>query len=712
MRKITKAGLVRRIDAARMALGRRIASGPAERDDPGAPICALKAHRRRREGTVFVGHPASWRVEFPPLADPAPIGVVLHAHYPELVTELVAQLATIPVDFDLLVTTSADAELDLSGLERTRCRSHRVLPVENRGRDLWPLAQLVNAGLLDPYDLVLKVHTKRSAWREGHELAGTGEEWKDGFLRDLLGSEANVAGILASMLDDPSLGIVTADGSICGPEQWGGDERIVRELLRRLELRLAPGALRFASGSMYWIRGFLLQGLRALELEEGDFEDEAGQIDATTAHGIERLLGIVAEEAGFRVAERSELADGSSEAAEAAGKTSAHVDADALAARLAAPEPIARAVAYYLPQFHPFDENDAWWGEGFTEWTNVAKARPLFTGHAQPLLPSDLGFTDLRLDEVRERQAALAERAGLAGFMYYYYWFSGTRLMDLPIERLAASGLEQPFAIMWANENWTRRWDGAEQHVLIAQEYERVPAEQFIDDVMHLLKDPRYLRVDGEALLAVYRIAQIPDYPRVLEHWRRRAREEGVGELHLVAVDVGAGFDGLQSSYEAAGMQGFVAFPPHNHLRAPANRSGLELDLGFRGNLYDYGAMARDAERRYAEGFPANDYPGAMANFDNTARRHLDADVWVGSNPYTFRRWLRAAAEAVADRDPEHRIVIVNAWNEWAEGAVLEPSQRYGRTYLQATRSALVTGGTASTSADDLVAAPASERGR
>lgn len=677
MRKITKAGLITRLQDARMKLGRRIAQGPEDKPAADRPAASFAVHELRRRGRTFVGHPAKWRLAFPPFEDPAPIGVLLHVHFPELLGEILEELRAIELPYDLIVTNSSGAPLELPSLEGTACRNVRVLDVENHGRDIWPMIQVVNAGYLDPYDLVFKIHTKKSAWRAEHVLEGTGEEWKQGFYRDLLGSPENVRDIVQGLRENPHLGVVTQNGSICGPEHWGDDLRITAELLRRLDLHPRPGDLRFPSGSIYWIRGFLLQGLRALELDETHFEPEAGQNDGTTAHGIERLIGILAEEAGFDLAERSGIA------------AEEQLGTQELAERLADPAPIARAIAFYLPQFHPFEQNDAWWGKGFTEWTNVAKAQPMFRGHNQPLLPSELGFYDLRVDEVRERQTELAKGVDLDAFMYYYYWFGGEKLMDMPIERLHQSDLDQPFCIMWANETWSRRWDGAEHDVLISQRYDEVPTEQFIDDVMHLLKDPRYVRIDGAALLAVYRVAHIPDYERVIERWRERCREEGAGELHILSVDVGAHFAGLKSASESDAVQGLVAFPPHNHRYYPAERRGLAVDLAMHGHIFDYQEMVRDAERRYVADYPEHDFPGAMVNFDNTPRRQFEPDLWIGSNPYTFRRWLRAAANAVADRTPDRRIVIINAWNEWAEGAVLEPSHRYGRSYLRAVRSAI-----------------------
>jgi lipopolysaccharide biosynthesis protein len=422
---------------------------------------------------------------------------------------------------------------------------------------------------------------------------------------------------------------------------------------------------------MYWIRGFVLQGLRSLALTADDFAEEAGQIDGTTAHAVERLVGILSKEAGLRLSDRS----------------SAHGGADGVA-RYSWTQPApcrVRLVPFYLPQFHPFPENDRWWGTGFTEWQNVTAAHPIYPGHEQPLLPSDLGFYDLRLDSVRDAQQDLATAFGIEGFMYYYYWFAGKRLMSMPIEKLAAGSTPKTFCLMWANENWTRRWDGRQSDLLIGQDYDEVPATEFIEDVMDFLRDPRYLTVDGRKVISVYRISQIPDFPAVLEHWRRRAREEGVGELLLVNVDVAKEFDGLDRAAATAGLDGTHWFPPHNAKWDWIDYGDLGADAEFRGNLLSYGSLVRDAEKRLERLEPGT-YPAVMVNFDNTARRQWGADVWHGSNPYTFRRWLAATAHAVEHRTPEQRLVFCNAWNEWAEGAVLEPTVRHGNGYLGAVR--------------------------
>ena len=241
---------------------------------------------------------------------------------------------------------------------------------------------------------------------------------------------------------------------------------------------------------------------------------------------------------------------------------------------------------------------------------------------------------------------------------------------------------------MWANENWTRRWDGRSQDVLIGQDYSQVPAEDFIDDVMEFLLDPRYVRVDGKALIAVYRPAQMDNFPEVVATWRERARAAGVGELKVLAVAVAEEFDGLGQGFREAGLDGTLQFPPHNlpWVAGPATEVGL--DGRWRGNFMSYRATVK-ASLHAAPSLADDEYPGAMVGFDNTARRQWKADAWYGSNPYTFHRWIAGLVRVVAPREAKDRLLFVNAWNEWAESAILEPTTRFGQTYLLAVRNAV-----------------------
>jgi len=626
-------------------------------------------------GRNVAGHPESWKLRTDlPLESPSRVAAVVHVYYANLLPEILRNLESIPVEFDLFVTNASGRVVSIDPDRIALLQNVRVLDVANHGRDILPLVSLVNAGLLDPYELIVKVHTKESAWRAQHDLGGSGAAWRDELLGGLLGTSANVERILSAFAERPELGVITSGGSVLGPEYWGDNQAVAHTLMRRIELGFDESQLRFPAGSMYWIRGFLLQGLRALNLSAADFEKEAGQVNSTTAHALERMVGLLTAEAGQSVEEAGPaLANApTSESWHRFRRDSARL-------------PRARVLPFYLPQFHPIPENDRWWGTGFTEWTNVSAARPVFAGHHQPKVSRDMGFYDLRLDLVRDQQVDLARRHGVSGFMYYYYWFAGKRMLQLPVEQLAAGDGDFPFCIMWANENWTRRWDGRSDDVLIGQDYDKVPAETFIDDILPFLLDDRYLKVDGRPLLSVYRPGQMADFPAVVKAWRKRASEHNL-ELHVVSVDVAKEFDALEGSPEEAGLDGLMGFPPHNCLWSWLPHEGLGVDSRFTGNLLSYRDLVQDAERRLARGVDDGSFPGVMVTFDNTARRQWNSDLWFGSNPYTFRRWLAAAVRAVAHREASERVVFINAWNEWAEGAVLEPSDRFGSTFLLAVR--------------------------
>jgi len=352
----------------------------------------------------------------------------------------------------------------------------------------------------------------------------------------------------------------------------------------------------------------------------------------------------------------------------------------------APPERAVRAIAYYLPQFHPTPENDAWWGRGFTEWTNVTRARPLFEGHYQPHLPADLGFYDLRLPEIRRAQADLAREHGLHGFCYYYYSFGEKRLLERPLMEVLESGEPDfPFCICWANETWSRRWDGAEAEVLVAQDDSPDTYRRFIHEVLPILQDRRYIRVNGAPLVLVYRVGRIPDAAAVAACWREAAAAAGLPGLYLCAVQShDPHLDPRPLGFDAA-----VEFPPSPWDGRQVDPATLpRLDADFTGQVFDYRDLATRFIQR--EEPPYRLLRGVMTSWDNTARRGPAAYLFQGASPREYETWLRATvAWTEAHHPPDERIVFVNAWNEWAEGAHLEPDQRDGHAWLEATARAL-----------------------
>lgn len=345
-----------------------------------------------------------------------------------------------------------------------------------------------------------------------------------------------------------------------------------------------------------------------------------------------------------------------------------------------------KVIAFYLPQYHEVAENSEWWGEGFTEWTNVRKAKPNFVGHYQPHVPLNKDYYDLSDVKVQKRQTELAKEYGIAAFCYYMYWFDGRRILERPLDQmLAEKSIDHEFCVCWANENWTRTWDGKANDVLLGQVHTEDSDRRFIKDCLKYFRDPRYLRVDGKIALLVYRVDLLPSCSRTAEIWREEVRKAGLGELHLCAVQFYGVDDPRPWGFDAA-----VEFPPHGWL-VPENRPDQELDFinpEFNSLVFDYDKAVDWALRK-----PLPDYTWYRACFpgwDNTARRQNTGHTFHGGNPVSFERWISAILEqSVIMAEPKDQIVFVNAWNEWGEGAHLEPDELYGYYNLAAVNAAL-----------------------
>ncbi|MEM1724773.1 MAG: glycoside hydrolase family 99-like domain-containing protein, partial [Thermoplasmata archaeon] len=350
-----------------------------------------------------------------------------------------------------------------------------------------------------------------------------------------------------------------------------------------------------------------------------------------------------------------------------------------------------KLIALYLPQFHPIPENDKWWGKGFTEWYNVTKAQPKFVGHYQPHLPVHMGFYDLRLLENIKIQAELARKYGIHGFCLYYYYFGDKTLLDKPLELIYQNkDIDINYCVYWANENWTRRWDGLEREVLIEQKHTIETDKAFIERVIKYLQDDRYIKINGRPILIVYRIDKLANPSETVEYWKEYCIKNGLKEPYLIAVSSFGFFDDPKK-------YGFDAIMEYLHMwhGAPQSikRSIRLMDHKFRGQIYSYFDLVKmkmeHIDNLDKTGY--NIYHTVVPCWDNTARRPYESVVFHGSDPYLYKKWLEKAIEnTIKYKTSEERIVFVDAWNEWAEGNHLEPDRRFGYAYLQATAEALI----------------------
>ena len=588
-----------------------------------------------------------------PEGDPTVL-VVAHVHYPELWGDIDDRLSRMPGEFDLIVTiTEGTAEQAVPSILQRHPKA-RIEIVPNKGRDWAPMVHLANKGLLSGYDAVAKVHTKKSE----HRIDGDG--WRLALLDGVFESPEQIQRTIDLLHEDRSVGLVVPTGHIAGTEHWGSNQGIIEALAYRLPMAFDPDELQFPAGSMFWCRPWLLERLADLDINDHHFEPEAGQYDATTAHALERLIGIYSQVAGMDIVENMDVKQ-----------------------RLTnyRKNPLTRPniYAFYLPQYHQCPENDEFWGEGFTDWVNVKKAKPLFEGHRQPILPSEeVGFYDLKDPEVLRKQAKMAKDHGIDGFVFHYYWFDGKKVLDTPLNCwLADPTIDMPLALCWANEPWTRRWDGLDQDVLIPQTYGEDWANRFWDDISPALKDSRYISFKDTPILVVYRISEIPDAVSAMDVWRKRAADDGHPGLSILAVAPSRESAPINHDVLSA-IDSVVAFPPGSEIRLDSLTSRLDRSLSLEGDFMSYQSAAQGAGEPQ---WPVARLLGHMPGWDNTSRRGERGYGFIGSSPCSWRGALR---RAVGVEGEGSGIEFVNAWNEWAEGAVLEPSARFGIGFLRA----------------------------
>jgi len=359
----------------------------------------------------------------------------------------------------------------------------------------------------------------------------------------------------------------------------------------------------------------------------------------------------------------------------------------------------ARLIAFYLPQYYPIPENDLWWGKGFTEWTNVAKARPLFKGHYQPHLPADLGYYDLRVPEVRQAQADMASEAGIEGFCYWHYWFAGKQLLERPFNEVLASGKPDfPFCLAWANETWTGIWHGNPGRVLIEQTYPgKEDFVEHLNNVMPAFRDKRYLCIDGKPIFIIYNISRFDSINEFIHCWRDLAKDNGLSGIYFI----GMGFP--ESNYDHIDLDGVINNSFFTALEK-LNRKQTALQAfsqNIRGKIpykiysriprypriYDYQEFT---EKGFDDLRTGKDlFPLIYPNWDNTPRSGHNGIVLNESSPHLFGNHLAQALKKNSSQNSEKKIIFIKSWNEWAEGNYLEPDQRFGMGYLDVIREFL-----------------------
>ena len=367
-------------------------------------------------------------------------------------------------------------------------------------------------------------------------------------------------------------------------------------------------------------------------------------------------------------------------------------------------ERIARVIAFYLPQFHPIPENDLWWGKGFTEWTNVKKATPLFRGHQQPRVPGGLGYYDLRDENVRNAQAELAKSSGIEAFCYWHYWFgNGKRILELPFREVLESGRPDfPFCLCWANESWTGVWHGAPGRILIEQTYPgKEDQQQHFNAIFPALRDPRYVRVNGKPIFLIYKPTNLPNVDSFINHWRQLALEAGFSGLFFAAMENNVNEKSLLH-FDAVLNHGpgdyLDAFPMKKIISRGVRRAlGGKIAEFFPEKLsrlirqparYDYADVIKHAFKK----LPRNErhLPCILAGWDNTPRSKHRGVIFENFSPDLFRDFLKKAIERVACNSPEFRLIFVKAWNEWAEGNYLEPDLEMRTALLDVIRNEIL----------------------
>jgi lipopolysaccharide biosynthesis protein len=599
------------------------------------------------------------------------LGVHLHIYYRDLLEQCADYLNNIPFHFDLFVSANDKDNIDemTTFLQNHIHLLNKVIikKVPNRGRDLAPF--IVEFGKdLQKYDFVAHIHTKKSP--HNSQL----DTWFEDILDTLLGSQSGIHQIINLLSGDAKFVYPAPNEKILIDKSgWADNYDIAKKLLPQLlgEKIEAYPLIEFPQGSMFWAKSSALSKFLRFPLAYTDFPSEPIPADGTMSHVLERLLLVSANHLpgrNYRIyLSKSILKEAYYEPQKDYSQSQMHETV--------------RVLSYYLPQFYPTPENDEWHGRGFTEWTKVRSANPLFYGHYQQRVPhKDLGYYSLISSEMLKKQVELMKCSGVYGQIFYHYWFTGKLILEKPAQMLLADkSIEMPFCFCWANENWTRKWDGNENEILLGQEYSEQDAIQFINYLIPFFKDERYIKIEGRPVLYIYRSASIPDFGVYKKAWQKVCAENGIKAPFVVAVLTRDTRSPTEHEMDA-GCERVLHDWTSGNVKEIKNQ--LSPYWPINGSVLNYEKVAD----YYISQPPITDFTyfrSIIPSWDNTPRYGSEAFIVHKSTPEKFQEWLEELIVDAEARLPEdRRFVVVNAWNEWAESAVLEPDSRFGYAYL------------------------------